>query len=168
MAQPDLGEEENLTRVRAELASTKIPEVIRHVEALLSDGQKVVVFAHHRVLIDALMQRWGDTAIKIVGGMSGKQTHSAVEAFQTNDQTRVAVVSIRAGGAGLTLTAACRAVFAEYDWSPGQNSQAAARLHRIGQTCPVIVEHVVIDGSLDRILYGVNARKAKAARQTFG
>jgi hypothetical protein len=61
----------------------------------------------------------------------------------------VFIGSIQAAGVGLTLTAASTIVFAELDWVPGNVTQAEDRIHRIGQTDSVLVQHVVLDGSLD-------------------
>lgn len=167
MGAVELGDDENLARVRADLAMTKFGAIARHVESIAQGGEKCVLFVHHRALVDALMERWDGSAVKIVGGQTAKQTHKAVQAFQEQSAIRVAVCSIRAAGAGLTLTAANRVVFGESDWAPGQNDQAAARCHRIGQTRSVTVEHLVLDGSLDKLLYGVTAKKRRAAREAF-
>ena len=56
---------------------------------------------------------------------------------------------LRAAGLGLTLTAASTVVFVELDWTPAAMAQAEDRLHRIGQHYPVLVQHLVIDGSID-------------------
>src|SRR2546428_13953097 len=57
--------------------------------------------------------------------------------------------SIQVGGTGFTLTAADTVVFVELDWVPGILTQAEDRLHRIGQRRSVLVQHLVLDGSLD-------------------
>lgn len=167
LGRADLDDGENLSILRRELAMRKLPAIAQHVEELARAGEKVVVFVHHRELGDALAQRWGAAAVRVVGGQTPKQTSEAVRRFQTDPSVSVVIASIRAAGAGLPLTAACRVVFAECDWSPGVMSQAEDRCHRIGQRRPVIVEHLVFDGSLDCVLYGVNAGQRRAARQAF-
>ena len=59
------------------------------------------------------------------------------------------VGGIQAAGVGITLTAAALVVFAELDWVPGNLAQAEDRCHRIGQVDSVLVQHLVLDGSLD-------------------
>jgi hypothetical protein len=72
----------------------------------------------------------------------------AVDDFQ-NGKTNLFIGNIRAAGVGLTLTRSCHVVFAELDWVPGNLSQAEDRAHRIGQHKSVLVQHLVVDGSLD-------------------
>lgn len=156
-----------LATIRADLAVSKAPAIIDHVEAIFRSGEKCVVFGHTRALVNIMMERWGKQAVKLVGGQTPAQTHRAVQAFQTDPSVMVAVCSIRAAGAGLTLTAAHRVVFGESDWSPAANEQAEDRVHRIGQRHPVTVEYVVLDGSLDRIMHGVTRRKRQAHQKLF-
>lgn len=167
MARGDIDPEQHLSRVRAELAVTKLPALISHAEEILRQGEKLIVFVHHKAVVDALAARWGRYAVKIVGGQTAQQTAAAVKAFQTDPQVGVCIASIRAAGAGLTLTAARRVLFGECDWAPASMDQAAARCHRIGQTRDVLVEHLVLDGSLDAIMYGINARKRRSSKAVF-
>ena len=69
-------------------------------------------------------------------------------AFQTDDNVRVALLSITAANSGLTLTAAQLVVFAELFWNPGILTQAEDRAHRIGQTDSVTVQYLVASGIL--------------------
>jgi SWI/SNF-related matrix-associated actin-dependent regulator 1 of chromatin subfamily A len=72
-----------------------------------------------------------------------------VDAFQSDSRKRVIVCGMQSMAEGHTLTASSHVVFAELDWVPGKLAQAEDRCHRIGQTDSVLVQHIVLDGSLD-------------------
>ena len=156
-----------MATVRKNLAMSKVDAAIQHIEHLVAHGEPVVAFVHHRECGDALEEHFGDRCVRVVGGRDAKKTRKAVEDFQTEDGPPVAIVSIRAGGAGITLTRSRVMVCVEADWSPGQMDQAYGRTWRIGQERPVHVQHLVVDGSLDKILYGVVARKGRASAEAF-
>ena len=94
---------------------------------------------------------------------TGKETpeerQAAVDRFQSDSATRVFVGSIAAAGVGITLTAASTCVFAELSWVPGEMSQAEDREHRIGQANSVLVQHLVLEGSLDAMMAETLVRK---------
>ncbi len=90
----------------------------------------------------------------ITGGSNEAERQDAVDRFQNDPRCRIFIGNITAAGVGITLTASSYVVFAELDWVPGNMSQAEDRCHRIGQTETVLVQHIVLDQSLD-------ARQAK-------
>ena len=141
---------DEMSIVRHESAIAKAPAVADHVEGLLESVDKVIVMAHHHDVVDLLVARleaYG--VVSLTGRDNQTKRQEAVDRFQSDPDTRVFVGSIQAAGVGLTLTAASLVVFAELDWVPGNMSQAEDRVHRIGQTNSVLVQHVVIDGSID-------------------
>lgn len=140
-----------IAKLRHEMAVAKVPAVIEHVNEALQSSEKVVLFGHHRDAIDAYAEHFGSMAVKLTGDMDTQARQVSVDAFQKGD-ARVFIGSIRAAGVGLTLTAASHVVFSELDWTPAQMSQAEDRCHRIGQTDSVLVQHVVVDGSLDLMM----------------
>lgn len=140
---------EELAKARHATALAKVPEVIQFVENLLEEKDKVVVFAHHKDVVSKIMEAFGNTAVKVVGGMKDIDKDSSVYRFQNDPEVKVFVGNIKAAGVGLTLTAADTVVFAELDWVPGNLSQAEDRCHRIGQVNSVSIFHIVVDGSID-------------------
>lgn len=140
---------EEMAAIRRELAVAKIPFVIEHLTDIIESGEKVVVMAHHREVIDTLQEHFGLAAVKLYGGMSDAEKERSVSRFQMDDTCRLFIGSIHAAGVGITLTAASNVVFAELDWTPANMMQTEDRCHRIGQTESVLVQHLVFDGSLD-------------------
>ncbi len=151
----DLDDPANRNRVMGSLATVRMETALAKVDPaieLLQDIlllQKVVLFAHHREVILALMERFGDQAVCVMGGTDMTTRSSAVRRFQEDPNVRIFVGSIRAAGVGLTLTAASHVVFLELDWSPGVMSQAEDRCHRVGQLDSVQVQYYVFKDTID-------------------
>ena len=139
---------EEMSRQRLDSAMEKIDFVIEHLQEALADGRKVVCFAHHKVIVKRLQEAFPNS-VSITGETPMQQRQYAVDAFQSDDEVKLFIGNIQAAGVGLTLTAASHVVFAELDWVPGNVTQAEDRCHRIGQTDSVLVQHIVLDGSLD-------------------
>jgi len=150
-----------LPEIRHEMGVAKAPLVGKYVEDLLEDGvQKVVIFAHHKAVIEILAQGLKDYGVlTITGATSAKQKQANTDEFQNYASTRVLIANLVAGGVGNTWTAAADVVLAEASWVPGENDQAVDRLHRIGQTRRVLVHIPVVEGSLDARILGAAARK---------
>jgi SWI/SNF-related matrix-associated actin-dependent regulator 1 of chromatin subfamily A len=156
---------DEMSSERKRVAVAKIPLVIEHVKNLVynHDVPKLVVWAHHHEVIDALIEAVPES-VWIDGRVTPKARQQAVDTFQTNPECRVLFGGIRAAGEGITLTAASHEVFAELDWTPARNQQAEDRLHRIGQEAEmVLIQHLVFDGSLDALIAKVVVGKARIA-----
>jgi SWI/SNF-related matrix-associated actin-dependent regulator 1 of chromatin subfamily A len=114
---------------------------------------KVVVFVHHRDVLTEVVARLKGFGVRwISGDLSGKQRAEAVLDFQQEGGPRVIVCNIVAGGTGVTLTAATEAVFVELSWVPGENAQAADRIHRIGQSGKTRVRFLALAGTIDEAI----------------
>lgn len=141
---------EDLAATRQEVALKKLPMVFEFVDNLLDQGEKVIVFAHHHAVADALWGRYGETAAIITGKVTGDTKRQAqVDKFQNDPNCRVFIGQIKAAGVGHTLTAAYSVVFAEIDYTPANLEQAEDRAHRRGQLNAVTAYYLVLEGSLD-------------------
>jgi SWI/SNF-related matrix-associated actin-dependent regulator 1 of chromatin subfamily A len=140
-----------MAKLRKDLAIAKIPAVISHLESAFENGiGKIVFFGHHHVMNDAIAEHFGDAAVKLTGTVtSGKVRQAAVDRFQEDESVKLFVGSIGAAGVGHTLTAASTVIFGELDWVPANVTQAEDRCHRIGQLASVLIQHLVLEGSLD-------------------
>lgn len=138
-----------MSAIRHETALATVPFIVEQLKDLIDDqGLKVLVFAHHRDVIDQIRGAFEGRAVHIVGGMPVEERQHNVERFQSDERIRLFVGGIMAAGVGLTLTASSHVVFAELDWVPGNVTQAEDRAHRIGQKDMVTVQHYVLEGSL--------------------
>jgi SWI/SNF-related matrix-associated actin-dependent regulator of chromatin subfamily A-like protein 1 len=141
---------EEISRVRHEQACKKIDAAVEHISDCVESSGKVVVFAHHRDVIAQLAEGLSSYGVvTLTGETSQEDRQRAVESFQNNSEVRVFVGSIQAAGVGLTLTASSHVVFVELDWVPANLTQAEDRCHRIGQKNSILVQHLVLDGSID-------------------
>jgi SWI/SNF-related matrix-associated actin-dependent regulator 1 of chromatin subfamily A len=134
------------------------------VFSVLDEQPKVVVFTHHHDVTDMLAKALPG-AVVLDGRSSAEEKDSAVRRFQTDPKVRVFIGSISAAGMGLTLTAASTVVFSELAWTPAAMIQAEDRCHRIGQTDSVLVQHLVIDGSIDQRMSAILIRKSELIGQ---
>lgn len=133
-------------------AQIKLPAIQEYVSDLLDSGHKMLVFAHHQFVLDALQDHLhaGKCAhIRIDGQTAASTRQSLCDQFQGDPRLRVALLSITAASTGLTLTAATTVLFAELFFNPGILTQAEDRAHRIGQTDNVNVHYLLARGTTD-------------------
>ncbi|KAL6841754.1 hypothetical protein ACP4OV_028266 [Aristida adscensionis] len=151
--------EKNLiNKLFTESAEAKIPAVLDYLGTMIEADCKFLVFAHHQVMIDAIQQyllKKKVECIKIDGHTPMTTRQTLVADFQNKDDIRAAVLSIKAAGVGLTLTAASTVVFAELSWTPGDIVQAEDRAHRIGQDSSVNVYYLFAHETIDDMLWDV-------------
>jgi SWI/SNF-related matrix-associated actin-dependent regulator 1 of chromatin subfamily A len=156
-----------ISEARHRTALAKVPYVVEHLRAVLEEQDKVVIWAHHTDVIRQIASAFGNQAVMLTGETPLAERQRAIDRFQTDPNCRLFVGSITAGGVGITLTAASVCVFAELDWVPGNLTQAEDRLHRIGQRNSVLVQHLVVDGSIDAQLAHSIVAKQKIIDQAM-
>lgn len=136
----------SMSKLREIVALAKLPYVLEHVK---NAENKVVIFAHHKSVVAELKKTLGDEAVVLVGDTPMVDRQKAVDDFQNDPNIKYFIGSIKSAGVGITLTAASHVVFAELDWVPGNVSQCEDRCNRISQKNNVLVQHLVLEGSLD-------------------
>ncbi|KAK4290029.1 hypothetical protein Pmani_037048 [Petrolisthes manimaculis] len=140
----------------AQTAHSKLKAVGVYVKELLESDEKFLVFAHHQVMLDMLCEvcdKANTRYIRIDGKTNGELRQNYINAFQTKDEVKVAILSLTAANTGITLTAAHLVVFAELFWNPGVLVQAEDRTHRIGQEDCVVVQYLVGKGTADDFIW---------------
>ncbi|KAK9934160.1 hypothetical protein M0R45_021313 [Rubus argutus] len=151
--------EKNLiNKIYTDSAEAKIPAVLDYLGTVIEAGCKFLVFAHHQSMIDAIYQfllKKKVGCIRIDGSIPTVERQAYVTEFQEKDSVKAAVLSIKAGGVGLTLTAASTVIFAELSWTPGDLIQAEDRAHRIGQVSSVNVYYLLANDTVDDIIWDV-------------
>lgn len=141
---------DHIAIIRHEIGLSKVDQTVAHIDDLLMENDKLVIFAYHRSVIKALhekLEHYG--AIFVDGSVSSENRQSAVDIFQNSKKTRIFIGQFQAAGDGITLTVANTVVFVESSWTPAEIEQAADRTHRIGQKKAVLVQFLVIENSFE-------------------
>lgn len=136
--------------LRGLVAELKLPECLDWIDNFLEEtGEKIVLFAHHRKIIDKVMKHYGKRAVKVDGSVKDIKREQAVNQFQNNPKIDVFIGQIQAAGEGLTLTAASTALFLEMADTPSDHSQCEDRIHRIGQTKKASIYYLIAHGTVE-------------------
>lgn len=119
----------------------------------LESGEKTLIFTQYRemgvLLVDMLKDTFGLEAPFLHGGVSRKQRDQMVEDFQHNHTTRIMLLSLKAGGTGLNLTAASNVIHYDLWWNPAVEAQATDRAYRIGQQNNVMVHRFITQNTFE-------------------
>ncbi|XP_010909322.1 uncharacterized protein [Elaeis guineensis] len=147
-----------INKIYNDSAEAKIPAILDYLNTVIEADCKFLIFAHHQCMIDAIHQfllKKKVSCIRIDGGTPSSSRQALVNDFQEKDNIKAAVLSIKAGGVGLTLTAASTVIFAELSWTPGDIIQAEDRAHRIGQASSVNIYYLLANDTVDDIIWDV-------------
>jgi hypothetical protein len=141
-------------------ARGKLHAALRWVHDFCSSGERLVVFAHHREVQQALLEHFPH-ALHILGQDSHSARDAALQAFQAPDEVgnQLIVCSIEVAGQGLTLTRSSNVAFLELDWTPAKHDQAEDRCHRIGQQDAVTAYYLLAADTVDETIATLLERK---------
>ncbi len=144
-----------LSVLRRLSARAKMEAVNEWVTTQTESGNKVVIAAHHRDIVDELATRFG--GLKIQGGMTVDLVEEHKSRFQEEpcEAAPAMVLSIQAAKTGHTLTAAQDVLFVELPWTPADVDQTYSRCHRLGQKGSVTVTYFLCEGTIDEQMYNL-------------
>jgi len=152
----------------------KIPQVVEYVSERLreKEDERVLIFVHHSIMREALEEMLEKASIpyfSIHQGTTAKQRTDYQDEFQGGDTYRVAILSIKAAGTGLTFTRANTVLFAELLFGPDDMLQAEDRAHRMGQTQEVNVIYLIQPDSTDESNWRmIRNKESKSSRVMDG
>lgn len=151
--------------------SGKALMLLDRVESIAVDSkEKVLVFTQFREMGDMLAefveQRTGRRPMFYHGGCSVKQRQEMVERFQTNRLDRVFILSLKAAGTGLNLTAASHVIHYDLWWNPAVEAQATDRAYRIGQKKNVVVHRFITQNTFEERIDDMIQQKKHLADMT--
>ena len=147
--------------------SGKLSRLEEIVEAVFAAGERVLIFTHFATwgqrLAEHLTDRFGLPIECYHGGLSRGARDRMIEDFQAGTGAGALVLSLKAGGTGLNLTAASHVVLYDRWWNPAVEDQARDRAWRIGQTKTVVCHRLVCPGTVDERVEEVVAGKRQIA-----
>jgi superfamily II DNA or RNA helicase len=154
---------------REETTSSKQDALIERLDSLASQGHRALVFSQWTSfldLVEAALEDAGIPCCRLDG--STRDRHAVVERFQAPDGPPVFLLSLKAGGTGLNLTAADYVFHLDPWWNPAVEDQAVDRAHRIGQTRPVFSVRLVAAGTVEERIVALQGAKRELARAAIG
>jgi len=150
-------------------SSSKIDLLLETLREVIDGGHKALVFSQWTSLLNLLEPVLDADAItycRLDGGTRDRQ--GVVEQFQSPGGPPVMLISLKAGGTGLNLTAADNVFLLDPWWNPAVEDQAADRAHRIGQDKPVLVHRLIASDTVEERILGLQDRKRKLAQTAVG
>lgn len=157
-----------LNTLRQIIGDGKTAAAIELAESVLQDGKKVVLFAHHKKVVEILMVSLQSYGVgTITGDVKPKDRQKKINDFLMLDsKMRVMIITV-AGAEGIDLFSASDIIFAEREWTPAREEQAESRLHRNGQKNPVNAWYIVATGTIDEKFDKLIREKRKMFQQVI-
>ncbi len=154
-----------LRHAESTVASSKLASVVALVEELREAGHRALVFSQftsHLALVADALQASGVTVLRLEGSTPAEARADRVRRFQAGEAD-VFLISLKAGGLGLNLTAADYVLHLDPWWNPAAEDQASDRAHRIGQDKPVTVVRFIARGTIEESVLALHAEKRELA-----
>ena len=150
-------------------SSSKVEALVEALENAAEDGHKALVFSQWTSLLDLIepvLTQVGIGFTRLDG--STRDRAAVVEQFQSNEGPPVMLISLKAGGTGLNLTAADHVFLCDPWWNPAVEDQAADRAHRIGQERPVMIYRLVAADTVEERILDLQQRKRSLGEAALG
>lgn len=146
--------------------SGKFESVVSSIQNVVESGHKLLVFSQfvqHLNLLKTYLDNKNMPYLYIAGSVSSAERKQLVDRFQSKDEAMIFLISLKAGGTGLNLTAADYVFLLDPWWNPAVERQAMDRTHRIGQDKPVFVYKFITKDTIEEKIVNLQARKQKVS-----
>lgn len=152
--------------------SGKLEVLMGTLSNILDNNEKVLIFTQYvqmgNIIKDLAEKTFGQEVLFLHGSLSRKKRDLAVKKFQNNPQNKIFIVSLKAGGTGLNLTAAQNVIHYDLWWNPAVENQATDRAYRIGQSENVMVYRFICKGTFEEKINEMIHKKEELAQLTVG
>ncbi|XP_021899057.1 DNA repair protein RAD5A isoform X2 [Carica papaya] len=142
--------------------SSKITLLLQELEHLRPSGSKTILFSQWTAFLDLLeipLSRSSIPFVRLDGTLNQQQRERVIKQFSEDTNILVFLMSLKAGGVGINLTAASNAFVLDPWWNPAVEVQAVMRIHRIGQMKRVTIKRFIVKGTVEERMEAVQARK---------
>ncbi|KAF9958104.1 DNA repair protein rad16 [Modicella reniformis] len=154
-------------------SSTKIEALVEHLYKLQSEDRstKSICFSQFVTFLDLIkwrLEKAGFKCVKLDGHMTPPQRNASIKKFSEDPTITVFLISLKAGGVALNLTAASRVFICDPWWNPAAELQAMDRIHRIGQHRPILITRLIIENSIESRILQLQEKKQAMVDSTIG
>jgi superfamily II DNA or RNA helicase len=156
-------------KASTEVESAKLAALVEQMEPIMEEGQKVLVFSQFVEMLEIIQaetERQGWTTFILTGATEDRG--ALVSAFQEYEGPAIFLISLKAGGFGLNLTAASYVILYDPWWNPAVEAQAIDRTHRIGQKQTVFAYRLLIKDSIEEKIRILQKQKGALAQDILG
>jgi superfamily II DNA or RNA helicase len=152
-----------LTAARQVSASAKLEHLMEMLPALIEDGRQILLFSQFTSMLDLIKPALAEAGIDFVELRGDTKDRAGPVAQFQKGEVPLFLISLKAGGTGLNLTAADTVIHYDPWWNPAVEDQATDRAHRIGQDKPVFVYKLVAQGTVEERMLELQQRKKALA-----
>ena len=133
--------------------SGKLEQCIQLVQNIIDNDEKTLIFTQYKemgdILVKVIEEECNTTPLFFHGSLNVNQREELIDDFQNNPETKVMILSLKAGGTGLNLTSATNVIHYDLWWNPAVEDQATDRTYRIGQDKNVMVHRLITLGTFE-------------------
>ncbi|MBP8315464.1 DEAD/DEAH box helicase, partial [Clostridium neonatale] len=150
--------------------SGKIEEVVSMIKDNISENHKILLFSQFTSVLKNISKRLTENKIQhfyLDGSTNAGKRLELVEEFNNNDETKVFLISLKAGGTGLNLTSADIVIHFDPWWNPAVEDQATDRAHRIGQKNVVQVFKLISEGTVEDKILSLQEKKKQIIKDVL-
>ncbi|KAG0320628.1 DNA repair protein rad16 [Dissophora globulifera] len=154
-------------------SSTKIEALVEQLYNLQREDRstKSICFSQYVTFLDLIkwrLEKAGFKCVKLDGHMTPAQRDASIRKFSDDPTVTVFLISLKAGGVALNLTAASRVFICDPWWNPAAELQAMDRIHRIGQYRPILITRLIIENSIESRILQLQEKKQAMVDSTIG
>lgn len=144
--------------------SGKLQELFPLLEQIIEEGHRILLFSQFVEMLQIIQQginqnKW--ESVYLDGSTKNRQ--SVIDEFQENSDIKIFLLSLKAGGVGINLTAADYVIHFDPWWNPAVENQATDRAHRIGQLNPVFVYRMITRDTIEEKIHNMQQKKKELA-----